>query len=55
MAPRTEEQFEKVREKSRKLIVNTAMELFAYYGYHNTTIEKISKKAGISKSLIYNY
>ncbi|MDP8202658.1 MAG: TetR/AcrR family transcriptional regulator [Candidatus Tenebribacter burtonii] len=55
MAPRTEEQFEKIREKSRKLIINTAMELFAYYGYHSTTIEKISKKAGISKGLIYNY
>jgi|AntAceMinimDraft_17_1070374.scaffolds.fasta_scaffold151501_1 AcrR family transcriptional regulator len=55
LAPRTEEQFEKIREKSRKLIINTAMELFAYYGYHSTTIEKISKKAGISKGLIYNY
>ncbi len=31
------------------------MELFANYGYHSTTIEKISKKAGISKGLIYNY
>ena len=55
MAPRTEEQFEKIREKSRNLIINTAMELFAHYGYHSTTIDKIAKKAGISKGLIYNY
>ncbi|MCD4819633.1 MAG: TetR/AcrR family transcriptional regulator [Candidatus Cloacimonetes bacterium] len=55
MSPRTEAQYKKIREKSRKIIINTAMELFANYGYHSTTIEKISKKAGISKGLIYNY
>ncbi|MCK4313086.1 MAG: TetR/AcrR family transcriptional regulator [Candidatus Cloacimonetes bacterium] len=55
MSPKTKEQFEKIREKSRNLIINTAMELFAQKGYHNTTIEKIAQKAGISKGLIYNY
>ena len=55
MVTKFEERNEKIREKSRKLILQTSMELFAYYGYHNTTIEKISQKAGISKGLIYNY
>ena len=32
-----------------------ALELFAIDGYHNTSISKIAKHAGISKGLMYNY
>lgn len=53
--PKTKKQFKKIREKSRKTIVNVAMELFSKYGYHNTTISKIAETANISKGLIYNY
>ncbi|MEA1986278.1 MAG: TetR/AcrR family transcriptional regulator [Candidatus Marinimicrobia bacterium] len=53
--PKTKNQYKKIREKSRKTIVNVAMELFAKYGYHNTTISKIAETANISKGLIYNY
>lgn len=55
MSPRTEKQFEKIRESKRELIMNTALEEFAENGYHVTSISKISKRANISKGLIYNY
>ena len=35
--------------------MDTALELFAENGFHATSISQISKKAGISKGLIYNY
>jgi AcrR family transcriptional regulator len=55
MSPRTEEQFEVIRQEKRQLIMDTALELFAAAGYENTTINLIAKKAGISKGLLYNY
>jgi len=55
MAPRTEKQFEEIREKSRDNILAAALELFAIHGYHHTSISAVAKKAGISKGLIYNY
>lgn len=53
--PRTEEQFEEIRQKRRQEIIETALELFAQNGFHNTSISKITKAAGISKGLMYNY
>lgn len=53
--PRTEEQFEEIRQKRRQEIMETALELFAEQGYHNTSISKIAKAAGVSKGLLYNY
>jgi AcrR family transcriptional regulator len=53
--PRTEEQFEEMRQKRRQEIMKTALELFAEQGYHNTSISKIAKTAGVSKGLMYNY
>lgn len=53
--PRTKEQFEKIREKTRAKILNTALELFAKNGYSNTSISEIAKSANISKGLAYNY
>ncbi len=55
MSPRTDEQFEEIREQKKQLIMNTALELFATNGYHSTSIRQITEKAGISKGLIYNY
>ena len=55
MAPRTEEQFEEIRETKKALIMDAAMELFANEGYHPSSVSKIAKKAGISKGLLYNY
>jgi len=55
MSPRSPEQFEQIREEKKVLILAAALELFATEGYHNSTISKVAKKAGISKGLIYNY
>jgi len=35
--------------------MDAALELFANEGYHNTSISKIARSAGISKGLMYNY
>ena len=53
--PRKEEQFEEIRQKRRAEITKTALQLFAKNGYHNTSISKIAKAAGVSKGLMYNY
>jgi AcrR family transcriptional regulator len=55
MAPRTEEQYELIRQEKRELIMDTALELFAEKSYDNCSISDISKKAKISKGLMYNY
>lgn len=55
MSPRTEQQFEEIRETRTKEIMDTALELFANDGYDMTSISKIATKAGISKGLLYNY
>ena len=55
MCPRTSQQFETIRQEKTKLILDTALELFAEKGYHVTSISDITRKAGISKGLLYNY
>ena len=55
MAPRTAEQYEKIRLDKQKLILDTALELFANEGYYPTSISKIATAAGISKGLIFHY
>lgn len=53
--PRSKEQFEKIRSKTKQTIVESALKLFANKGYHGTSIADIAKEAGISKGLAYNY
>ena len=55
MSPRTEQQFEEIRETRKKAIMDTALELFARDGFDTTSISKIAARAGISKGLLYNY
>ncbi|RLD88842.1 MAG: hypothetical protein DRJ09_07640 [Bacteroidetes bacterium] len=55
MSPRTDKQFETIRNEKIKLISKTALKLFAEHGYESTSISMIAKEAGISKGLIYNY
>lgn len=55
MSPRTEKQFEEIREEKIHLIMGTALKLFAQDGYENTSIRQIAKQAKISKGLLYNY
>ena len=53
--PRSKEQFEEMRGKTRRVILENALKLFATKGYHGTSINDIAKAAGISKGLAYNY
>lgn len=55
MSPRTSAQFDAIRQRSRKRIMDAALELFGTLGYQATSISKIAKAAGISKGLMYNY
>lgn len=55
MAPRTEQQFEIIREERKEQIMQVALELIAQEGFSNVTISKIAAKAKISKGLMYNY
>ena len=53
--PRSKEQFKEMRERTRTLILDKALYLFANKGFHGTSISDIAKEAGISKGLAYNY
>jgi len=53
--PRTPEQYEEIRSEKKKIILDTALKLFAGQGYASTSISLIAEKAGISKGLMYNY
>jgi len=55
MSPRTQQQFEEIRESRRKLIMDTALELFAAEGFAKCSISMLAQHAGISKGLMYNY
>jgi AcrR family transcriptional regulator len=55
MAPRTQQQFEEMRESRRKQIMDSALELFATEGFSKCSISMLSQHAGISKGLMYNY
>jgi len=55
MSPRTEKQFEGIREERKTQIKEVALEIIFEEGVQNTSISKIAKRAGISKGLLYNY
>ncbi len=53
--PRTVEQLEEIREESRAKILHAALRLFARFGFERTSIRAISRDAGVSLGLLYNY
>ena len=55
MSPRTEKQNLEIRKHKEELILTTALELFSQYGYLGTSMQSISKEAGVSKGNLYNY
>ncbi len=55
MSPRSQKQFQDMRDEKKALIMAVALEHFANEGYFKTTINHIARHAGISKGLIYNY
>jgi AcrR family transcriptional regulator len=40
---------------TRQKILNSALELYATNGYHNTTVDQIAKNAGLSVGVAYRY
>lgn len=55
MSPRTQKQFEEIREERREQIKRVALEVVSEEGFQNTSISKIAARANISKGLMYNY
>jgi len=55
MAPRTSEQFERIREDRKQKLIDAAFHVFAEETYHSASVSKIAKEAGGSKGLLYNY
>lgn len=53
--PKTEYQNKIIREEKSAKIKEAALDLFAEYTYHNTSVQQIASKAGVSKGLLYNY
>ena len=43
------------RSQRREQLINTAIELFCENGYHATGVDKIIKKAGVSKKTLYTH
>ncbi len=55
MSPRTEKQNIEIRQKMERLIIASALELFAEDGYNGSSMQSIARKAGVSKGNLYNY
>lgn len=55
MSPKSEKQFEEIRESSKENILNSALKLFSSKGFFNTSTRQISKQANVSNGLLYNY
>jgi AcrR family transcriptional regulator len=53
--PRSPEQFDEMRERSRERILQSALALFAGRGFGATTVRMIAEAAGVSQGLLYNY
>jgi len=53
--PRTRDQFEEMRIKSKDNIIQSALKLFSIKGYHATSTSAIAKEAGVAAGLMYNY
>jgi AcrR family transcriptional regulator len=49
------EAFDKIPEEKRKRILESATSEFAEYGFENTSIQQIAKKAEISVGSVYKY
>jgi AcrR family transcriptional regulator len=43
------------KEQKLNSLLNTALKLFAHYGYKKTSLEDVSKELGMTKSSIYFY
>lgn len=53
--PRTTEQWNEMRTKTRAKILDGALEVFKRKGFHAASMESIARRARVSKGLTYNY
>ncbi|MFW5703582.1 MAG: TetR/AcrR family transcriptional regulator [Patescibacteria group bacterium] len=53
--PRTPQQNEAIRKKTRVKIMKSALAMFAERGYYGASMNTIALHAGVSKGLIYSY
>jgi AcrR family transcriptional regulator len=53
--PRTKEQNDQIRAKTRSMILNCSLELFADKGFNGTSMSDIAERVGVSKGLAYSY
>jgi AcrR family transcriptional regulator len=53
--PKTKEQFDAVRSATKEKIMAAGLQLFAYKGLADTSIQEIANRAGISIGLMYHY
>lgn len=44
-----------MKPRSEKEILEAAIRVFAKTGYHGSSIQDITKEAGVSKALFYHY
>ena len=55
MSPRGRELNEHMRDEALSKITHAALEAFAEYGYHGTTMKRIARASGLSYGLVYHY
>lgn len=55
MSPRGEDLNRRMRSDTMAKIVKAALEVFAEYGYHGSTMNKIMQVSKLSKGLLYHY
>lgn len=53
--PRTQTEYNRIRQAASENIRTAAMDVFIEKGYHNAAMDHIAQRAGVSKGLIYNY
>ncbi len=55
MSPRTAKQNKQLREQKEAQIIEAALIIFSEQGYGSTSMQSVSKAAGVSKGNLYNY
>ncbi|MCU6795122.1 TetR/AcrR family transcriptional regulator [Paenibacillus sp. WQ 127069] len=53
--PRTKEQYEQIRSKTKNKIRSAGLQLFSHKGLNGTSIQEIATSAGISTGLMYRH
>ncbi len=55
MSPRSIEDNERVRARTREKILAAGLKVFAVSGYHAATVARVALEAGLSHGLVYHY